>query len=158
MNNIQQVIEKRKPEDASNALAFELVAKLVPAKDVLDKYGITEEEFAVMAKSKEFQLKMQEAKALWNSQTNTLERIRVKTQMQLEDALPELTRIASNPTTSPKDRIEAVKQISKLAGAEIKPVDEGPAAGSTFSITINLGEKESPVTIDATANEVEHEE
>lgn len=118
-------------------LAYELAAKLRPAKDVFDQFGVSPAEAKALMANPQFQALYKEARAIWNSTDGTKSRIRAKAAMLVEDSLIEMYRMVHSVDTAPPAKIDAFKQI--VAVADMAPKKEGGVEGPAFSITLNLG-------------------
>jgi hypothetical protein len=99
----------------TNELIFELVAKIDDPKDVLARHDVTVAQLKVWKADPVFIQQFKEARAFWNSNSNTKERIVTKALAMLEDSLMGLFAIANSSGTATGARLEAVKQIAGLA-------------------------------------------
>lgn len=130
-------------------LIWELVAKISPAKSILDRYGLTGTDLQNKFKDQMFQAAFREAKGLWNSDMNVQARIKFKAGLLLEDSLEDLILIIKDPKQLTSSKLEATKQLGQLSQTiNAKPLADG-GGGSQFKLTINMGDN-SPksVTID----------
>lgn len=129
--------------DASDSqLAMELAAKLSPTAEIIARYHISKAEFRLKIKSPTFRKMYQQAKSFWSSDANANQRIRVKSQMLLEDSLLVLYQMVHDPETSPSIKLDATNQLAVLSDA--KPRREADTRGDTgggFTLTLNLGGK-----------------
>lgn len=122
------------PEKVTSTLAAELAMNLASPEDILQRHGITRDEFAVLTKRPEFRNLYAEAKRIWTSETNTGERIRAKAKLALEDALIQLVRMIHQPDSPHQAKIESVKQLARLSGMDTPT----PQAQERFSLVIKL--------------------
>lgn len=127
------------PGDVTSKLALEIAAELSPAHEVIQRYGLSTSEFALVASTPKFRQLYKEARAYWGSDSNAKERIQAKATMLVEDSMLEMFAIIHNKTLAPAARIDSFKTLSKMARTSGDAKDEGAAVGSQFSITIDLG-------------------
>jgi hypothetical protein len=154
------VVTEARLDQVSHDLALEMVAGLQSPTDILARYGITAAQFQMIANTPRFKALYQEAKALWGSDKNAKERIQAKALSLVEGNLLELHNIFNNEDIAPGHRLDASKQITDLAGAKAAPAAAEGAAGSRFSVIINLGDdpKDAPeLVVDTVVSEVEPE-
>lgn len=147
-DSLPQVINNSKPDDLSARLAFDLAARLRPLPDILDQYGLTEDALKTLLRTPAFANMVKEAKQVWASEMNAIERIQTKSRIALEELIPDIYQTAASMDMSVPARMEASKLLAKLSGFDTKQnISDNDAVGRGFSITINLG-KEEPVVID----------
>jgi hypothetical protein len=144
--------------DASDSqLAMELAAKLSPTAEIIARYSLSSAAFKLKAKSPIFKKLYQQSKAFWASDANISQRIRIKSQMLLEDSLLVLYQMIHDVDTSPSAKLDATNQLSTLADAKPRrEADVGGDAGGGFHLTLNLGGKPLEITAPA-LKEVEGE-
>lgn len=137
--------------DSDARLIWELVANITPPADVLVRYGLTPADLAAKKNDKMFVAAFKEAKALWASDLNVQQRIRIKAALLTEDTLMDIFMIAKNPDMNAQYRLEASKHLAAMGDALPKKGGEG-GGGAGFKLTINMGDN-SPrsVTIDGHA-------
>ena len=131
--------------DFDNQLIADLVANLKPKKDVLKRYGLTEDDLVARTRNPEWQSRYRQMSAIWNSDQNLKERIRAKAAYLLEDSLVPLFRIISGSGTHAA-KLQAIDQLTKISGVAHNPKDEAPAGGGS-RITINIGGGKGPITV-----------
>ena len=128
-----------------------------PLPELLDRYELTPEEFQKLVKIPAFRRAYAEAKRNWRSLDAIENRIKHKSQLLTEDNLLELYRIARDVDVHPSVRIEAMKQLAKLAKVDAGEQKDTPTApGSQFVVNISIGD-EPMRTITSTAVEVSDE-
>lgn len=135
--------------DTDGRLIWELVAKISPAKDILDRYGMTAADMQAKFKDAMFAAAFREAKAAWNSDMNVQQRIKFKSGLLLEDSLVDLMLIIKDPKQLTTAKLEATKQLGQLSQTINPKTQADGGGGSQFKLTINMGDN-SPksVTID----------
>lgn len=119
-------------------LIWELVSDVSPKADVLARHGMTAQDLQRKTKSAMFRSAYSEARKLWNSDMNTLERIRVKSQFMLEDSLVDIFKIIKDEQQPAAVRLEGVKKLGELSQATNQ---KNVAAPERHQITINVGDK-----------------
>lgn len=115
-------------------LIVDLVAGARPAKEILERHGLTDDMFRQKLKDPLFRTMYKEVKKAWNSDLNVHERIRFKSALLTEELLPTIFQIAQKETSGDSNKLEAFKQLS----AQGKP-REGVNTGQQFNLTIITG-------------------
>ena len=132
--------------DLSAQIVSELAAGLSDADAIKDRYGISDAQWEVLKANKTFRNMLTEAVQTWRGDMNAGQRITKKSEIVLEDSIPVLYEIAHNVELAPAARIDAIKQMSVLAGKTGKEGVSGGGAGG-FSLNINIGGGAQPVSV-----------
>ena len=132
-------------------IAMELAAGLSEASDVRERYGITEEQWLVLSRNRVFREMLKEAIQKVRGDMNAGRRITMKSEIALEDSIPELYEMARSSDVPAAARVESIKTLAQLAGRNMK--GEGAAAapgGSGFAINIQIvsGTEQKTVAIE----------
>lgn len=137
------------PLDALKAtIAMELAAGLSDAAGVKSRYGISESQWAVLKRTPMFRSMLKEALERLAGDTNAGARIKLKSDVLLEDNLTVLDEIANDKQAQSGARIEAIKTMAQLAGRSQKEATQGGGQGA-FSLNIIIpGAGEVKVTGD----------
>jgi Asp-tRNA(Asn)/Glu-tRNA(Gln) amidotransferase B subunit len=145
MGSPLKLLDPVRVNDVRAMLAADLAAELSQPEDIFARYGISQEQAIVLLKDLHFRHMVREAKREWQSEAKRPDRILSKSQIIVEDLLPELHRIGlSAPQATVK--LEALKLASRLAGVDKTSISEGGVGGGrSFSITLNIGDR--PLTI-----------
>lgn len=122
----------------SPMIAAELAAGLSSPASIRQNYGLTDAQWALLAKNPTFRAMLADAMKNFKGDLNAGNRITLKSEILLEDALPELHKIALSKTSVASDRIAAVKELANLAGRNIKKDDGQSKGGGGFVLNINL--------------------
>lgn len=134
--------------DFDARLAVELAIQLVPVQDLLKRYELTKQELQVKLKDAGFRRQVRDAKRVWNSDLSVKERIRLKSQVLIEDSILAVYNILHDNDTAPQSRLEAFKQLARVADVD-QPEKQGADAGSRFSITLQFGDpSQRPLAIE----------
>ena len=134
--------------DIDSRLAMELAIDISEVEVILDRYSITAADLRAKLGNPQFRAMVKDFKAVWNSDLSTKERIRVKSQVLVEDGLLDLHGIFKDDSISATARIDAFKTLSRVATTDA-PDKEGAAAGERVQISINIPGVEKPVTYEA---------
>jgi hypothetical protein len=119
-----------------------------PTRDVAADYGLTERELAARIRNdRQFRQQIASYKAVWDAPTNARQRIQVKSAVLVEDALPALWNIMTDPDMHPSVRLDTHKHLAKLADVEPVPKDAGGPMGGGFSVVINLPGEDAPMRV-----------
>lgn len=124
--------------DYDNQLILDLVARLRPPRDVLQRYGLSVDDLVAKARNPEWAARFREQSALWNSDVNLKERIRAKAAYLLEDSLVPLFAIISTPGASYASKLEAIEKLIKISTVANVPKDAPETAGGR-QIAIHFG-------------------
>lgn len=137
--------------DLNAHIAAELAAGLSDAKAIRERYQISEEQWAVLAKNRTFRKMLAEAVQSLGGDLNAGVRITKKAEIVLEDAIPVLDRIIHNETVLTQGRIDAIKELRALTGRDKKDTQGLPTGSGGFTLNINFGEGKRGITIDGKA-------
>lgn len=134
-------------QDLSPMIAAELAAGLSEPKTIRERYNLSLGQWKALCASPTFRGMLREAVTKFRGDMNAGARITLKAEVLLEDAMPEIYHIIKNPLAANADKINALKQLSELAGRVSKAV-ANPASGTGgFTLNINVG-KGQGVTIE----------
>lgn len=138
--------EIRQLEDLSASLAADLASGLHSATDTFARHDITPEQAKALLKDPRFTDMVKQYKAEWGHVRNTKERLKLKAQLALEEALMPIFQIikGSEPASA---KVAAFKELKQMAGMETQ--DEVKTAGSGLpSVVIYLGgDNDEPIDI-----------
>lgn len=138
--------------DTDSRLAIELAVQIRPVAELLNCYNISRSELSVKLKDPLFRDMVKQAKSLWHSDLSIKERIRLKSQVLVEDSLLSIFQIVHGPDNAIPAKLDAFKQLARVA--EVDQPERGKGeTGTRFTVAINLGDSTAPVIIDATSNE-----
>jgi hypothetical protein len=148
-------------EDVLLGLANDIAAAILPLEDILQRHGLTPAEYDTITRDPRFLRLLQSAVAEWTSVNNTTQRVRIKSQVAVEMALPDLYRTVTDPSIPLHHRAAMLRMLASLG----KLIDTGGEPANTgnrgqefsISITINGATKRfdgfnPPPTIDAEAD------
>ena len=124
-----------KLKDLSAHIAAELAAGLSDATGICKRYGISPEQWEALRKNPMFRGMVKEAIETWQGDLNANRRIKLKAAIATEDTITELYRMVFDDALPAPSRVEAQKQLSRLAGVDHV---EGKGTGDGFSIVINF--------------------
>ena len=134
--------------DKDGQLAVELAVELSPVEDILARHGITKDELRQKLKTQAFRQMVVDAKRVWSSDLSSVERIRLKSRVLVEDSLLELYKMFHSQQVAAPARIDAFKSLARVAAVDNTGKD-GAAEVDKVRININIGDSQSPVTIEA---------
>jgi hypothetical protein len=152
MNTLPQTVnEFNSISDSDSRLAVEIAVQLRPVPEILKQYDLSRKDLVRKLKDPMFRDMVKQAKSLWNSDLSVKERIRLKSQILVEDSILEIFSMVHNRDNAIPARLDAFKQLARVA--EVDSPDRSNAdTGSRFTVSINLGEKMSPVIIEGDSN------
>lgn len=144
-------------KDLSAQVAMELAAGLSDGPAIRERYGISDAQWEVLRRNPTFRNMLRESVTTLKGDLNASKRITLKAEVLLEDALPVLDSIAHNPENPPMARIAAISEMAKQAGRTGKD-QEGGKSGSTFALSINIGNGQPGITIEGKPLKVSEDE
>lgn len=153
MNTLPQTVaEFNAVSDSDSRLAVELAIKLRGVPELLQAYGISRKALATKLRDPMFRAMVKQARALWQSDLSVKERIRLKSQILVEDSLLEVFSIFHNRDNAIPARLDAFTKLAKTA--EVDQPERGKGeTGSRFTVSINLGDTVQPVIIQGDSEE-----
>ncbi len=147
----QTVSEFNAITDTDSRLAIELAVQIRPVAELLVHYNLSRAKLVTKLKEPMFRDMVRQAKTLWHSDLNIKERIRLKSQVLIEDSLLSIFQIIHNDSNAIPAKLDAFKQLSKVAEVDT-PERSKNEAGSRFTVHINLGETTQPIIIEGESN------
>jgi hypothetical protein len=132
-------------------IATELAAGLSDAAAIRERYGIAEAQWDVLKSNRVFREMLREALTKLRGDLNAGKRITLKSEVALEDSIPQLYLMAHDSEVPAASRVESIKTMAALAGRNMKgEAAPGSAAGGGFAININIstGTEERIVSIE----------
>lgn len=136
-------------------LAREVAIDHYPLNEVLDRYGVSTEDWEALQEYPRFQELLAFEKQQWHGALNTNQRVRLKSATLIEEFMEKGDAYLHDKETTFNSKIEFVKLLGKFAGLDAPAPTVGPAVGGRVTININMGSKEvaydgQPDTIDVT--------
>jgi hypothetical protein len=135
-------------------ICAELACGLADAKGIKKRYGISDEQWLKLKKSKFFRGMLAEAIEKFRGDMNAGRRITVKSEVLLEDMLPLLHDWAHDPQIAISNRLDVIKTAAELAGrkgANAANQASGGPAGGGFNVNIVIRGNERREVIDVTS-------
>jgi len=137
--------------DSDSRLAVEIAIQIRPVADILGVYNLSRKDLVRKLKDPMFRDMVKQAKSLWSSDLSVKERIRLKSQVLVEDSMLEIFSILHNRDNAIPARLDAFKQLARVA--EVDQPERGKGdSGSRFTVSINLGDTIQPVVIEGTSH------
>lgn len=132
-------------------IAWEIAAEIADIPTILARYGLTPATFQKKLKDPMFRGAIREAKALWKSDMNVKERIRLKAAFLVEDSILDIFAIIKNEQMPVAAKLEAFEKLMKTADMTPKTGVQ-PATAAGFKVVIQMGDSPGQqVTIDGHA-------
>lgn len=121
-------------------LAYELACSLYTPEQVFTQFGISSQFFADhICNHPAFIAYYAEARQVWYSTDNSLQRFTKKAGIVLEEFLPELNRILHDPHAPASAKATFAQWLSKVAGADnVHNAQRGPSDSGAPTVTINI--------------------
>lgn len=120
-------------------IAWEIAAEIASVPMILTRYGISLSDFKKKLRDPMFRVAIREAKALWKSDLNIQQRIRLKAAFLVEDSILDIFAIIKNEQMPVASKLEAFEKLMKTADLAPKAKTDGaPAAG--FKVVIQMGD------------------
>lgn len=133
-------------------LAREIASDIHPVEDIIQRHGLSREQFENILRNPKFVRLLEDATTAWGDALNTGERIKVKSLSMLEDWLVSAYAMLHADKHSLRDKVELAKLIGRLGGIGEKGILD-TSGGERISISINMGD----TTKKAEALIIEHE-
>lgn len=133
--------------DHDSRLAVELAVQISPLPEVLKRHGLSKDDLRTKLRDPSFRHMVKEAKRVWQSDLSVKERIRLKSQVLVEDSLLGVYEMFHDQSLAAPARLDAFKQMARVATVD-QPDKEQANMGERISININLGE-DKLVTLDS---------
>lgn len=137
--------------ELSAQLATEVALGLSGKDTLLERYGLTDEEWEKLKANRTFRSMVAEAVRTFKGDINAKRRIRLKASIAFEDSIPTLYAILHGKSTPFTARNDAAKLLARVAEVDRPDPEDMPVAGaggSGFQISINIGEpNDSPRTV-----------
>ena len=123
-------------------LAREVAIDHYPLQEVLDRYGVTSEDWEALQEWPRFQELLDYERQQWPGALNTNQRVRLKSATLIEEFMEKGDAYLHDKDTTFNSKIEFIKLLGKFAGLDAPAPTVGPAAGGRVTININMGSKE----------------
>jgi hypothetical protein len=129
-------------DDMVLRLIYDLAQRIHTAETIAKRYGFQTEPRLKKWLGEHPTVVRQAAKlqAIVNSDRSAEERARLKATFATEELIAPMAAIAGNPTVPAGQRIDAFKQLNRVAGVDGMPVSQkdGGGSGTQFNLTINM--------------------
>jgi len=138
-------------------LQYDLAAKIHPKETIALRYGFNGVPglFRYLSRHPQIVENVKKARALLYSDAGSEERVRLKALMATEDLIPAAAGIASDPRVAAQQRIDAFKQLSRVAavdGSAAAAAQKAANGGAAF--TLNILFRDKPEALNFTAENV----
>ena len=147
----QTVSEFNALSDTDSRLAVEVAVQIRPVSEVLVAYSLSRVDLVRKLKDPMFRDMVKQAKSIWSSDLSIKERIRLKSQVLVEDSLLSIFSIIHNVDNAIPAKLDAFKQLARVAEVDSPERSKG-GDGSRFTVSINLGDTIQPVIIEGDTN------
>lgn len=148
----QTVTEFNALSDTDSRLAVEVAVQIRPIAEVLVAYSLSRADLVRKLKDPMFRDMVKQAKSIWSSDLSIKERIRLKSQVLVEDSLLSIFQIIHHTDNAIPAKLDAFKQLARVAEVDTPERGKG-SEGSRFTVSINLGDTVRPVLIEGTASD-----
>lgn len=138
--------------DSDSRLAVEVAVQIRPIAEVLNAYSLTRADLVRKLRDPMFRDMVKQAKSIWSSDLSIKERIRLKSQVLVEDSLLAIFSIVHNHDNAIPAKLDAFKQLARVAEVDSPERSKG-GDGSRFTVSINLGDTIKPVIIEGSAQD-----
>lgn len=121
------------------ALVHELAVNMYDVKTILDKYGLTEQQFEALQANEFYKKCYDSAVFEWNRPQSINKRIALESAVGIEAVLPTIVARCAQTNESLPNVVAALKLLAELSGSigNQNKAPENPR--EQFKITINLG-------------------
>jgi hypothetical protein len=122
----------------SATICAELAAGLADADGIKEKYEISEVQWRKLKSSPFFRSMLKEALSKFHGDMNAGKRITMKAEILLEDSLPVLHGMVHDKEAPSSTKIDAVKQLTVLAGKAGNQAGKGGTGGNGFNVVMHI--------------------
>lgn len=119
-------------------IAWEIAAEISDVPTICTRYGLSLSDFKKKLQDKLFRQALREAKALWKSDLNVKERIRLKAAFLVEDSILDIFAIIKNEQMPAASKLDAFEKLMKTADLAPKTGAQ-PATAAGFKVVIQMG-------------------
>lgn len=156
--NAQPVLESTAEADLADTARMRLIQDIAsgiyPYDELAERYGLgTQTRLLDYLRANPAVVKRIKAlKAINDSDGSIQDRLRLKAAHVLEEALPSISAMITNPAMPAERRLEAYKACQKQAGVDSAPASAAAATGTQFNLVMQFAGA-APQTISATVVE-----
>lgn len=137
-------------------IAWEIAAEISDVPTICTRYGLSVSDFRNKLKDPMFRMAIREAKALWKSDLNVQQRIRLKAAFLVEDSILDIFAIIKNEQMPVAAKLEAFEKLMKTADMTPKAGKGDGSTAAGFKVVIQMGDSpQQKVIIDGHAIESE---
>ncbi len=124
-------------------IAWEIAAEISDIPTICTRYGLSMSDFKKKLADPMFRTAIREAKAMWKSDLNVQQRIRLKAAFLVEDSILDIFAIIKNENMPVAAKLEAFEKLMKTA--DMTPKAKGAEGGtaSGFKVVIQMGDSPS---------------
>lgn len=131
------------------AIASEIAQDIHEVEDILTRFGFSgsaDPKWIALKDSEDFKRALGEAIREWHAADSTPKRIKYKALAAVEASMPDLFAMVVDKNLPAGGRIDAHKQLSRLAGLGESAQHGGGGGGSGFTLNINLQGEKTTIT------------
>lgn len=121
--------------ELSAAMALDLASDIWPEADVFRNHGIEPVYGAALLQQAWFRKMVDDARSEWNAVSNAKQRIRLKSQIAVEQAIEELFALITDKNNPAQARVAAFKELKDVSGVA---ADQQEAGGGATMPTVNI--------------------
>lgn len=140
-------------EKRLRVLAMELAKGIEEPEKVLKKLQWDEADYAEISQSRIFQAMLSQYIQEWNGAGNTQRRVKLKSAVNIEAALPDFYSAMINPNEPLMARVKTLEVLSKIGGLGVSEAvsnqNSSGGNGQYFKLEIHLDRDKPPIIIDA---------
>ena len=119
-----------------SAVAREIAMSINRVDDILERYGLTAEQFETIKAQPLFKKMLDGAVQAWASAANAPERIRIEAASTFEQIMPVIADRLVNPREGLDDVVKGARMLADVAGLSVNPAGPG---GERVIINIDMG-------------------
>lgn len=126
----------RKTTDFNQQMLLEMAYGMESADVIRQRYGITDEQWAMLVNNKYFRDALGKHVAELKRNGTTF---KAKAQVLAEDVLPISHQMATDPKMPAAIRLDAVKWLARVSGMDESDKKQQGSGGNNVQVNINLG-------------------
>ena len=141
---------KFEDENRLRLLALELAKGIEDPSEILKKLEWSEEDYNEIKESRIFKAMLNQYIQEWRGAGNTQKRVKLKSAVNIEAALPDFYAAMINPNEPLMARVKTLEVLGKLGGLGNSEPIVGPVGGNGqyFKLEIHMDRDRPPIIID----------
>jgi hypothetical protein len=134
-------------EDRLRELAYGLAKGIEEPEELLERLKFSAQDYATLSDTRTFRAMLDQAYGEWQGANGIVKRIRLKAQLNIEEAMPKFYDAMVDMKENLASRVKALEALMRLGGLGT-PENEPAMGGSGFHLSITLAKDKPAIVID----------